>query len=76
MHARFRVHRRQAVKSKGALSGDTSGASLSVKDFQGLRKRELSRFTFFNPGLGACGERNTNEDFVSPPQSLACIQLS
>lgn len=75
MHARFRVRHRQTFKSEGALSGDTSGTALPVKDFEGLRKRELSRLTFFTPGLGACGGRNTNEDFVSPPQSLACMQL-
>ncbi|KZP31266.1 hypothetical protein FIBSPDRAFT_849762 [Athelia psychrophila] len=64
MHARFRVRHRQAFTYEGALSGDTSGATLAVKGFEGLRKRELSRLTFFTPGLGACGGRNTNEDFI------------
>lgn len=65
MHARVRAHHRYALKSGSALFTEDSEITSSVNEIQGLKKRELSRLTFFTPGLGACGGRNTKEDFVS-----------
>ena len=60
---RGHVHVQPAQHGLNNGSTTDTDAVLESRDLE--RRFEGARFTFYDAGLGACGKRNSNSDFVS-----------